>query len=103
MPKLKLEASDFVDIVDENGTALPAIPKSWVGTRLMAPGWQVAGQASEASDDSPEAGYKRLKKAELEFLIAERNLARADEDVISDNGTKDELVARLVEDDEKQA
>lgn len=99
MGELRLKKTDFVDVFDAEGVKVASVPKAWVGTRLLPKGWSPKGKKAE-SDSSK---YGSLKKAELQEIIAERNLARADEDVLSDEGTNAELVARLEADDDNQA
>lgn len=98
MGELRLKQSDFVDVFDAEGVKVASVPKAWVGTRLLPKGWTPKGKKAESASK-----YGNLKKAELQELIAERNLARADEDVLSDEGTVAELVARLEADDDNQA
>lgn len=104
MPKMRYEEKDFVEVFDADGIQLPSVPKEWVGTRLLPKGVSTSKAGKSKSEAKQSSGkYGSLKKAELQNLIAERNLARAEEDLISDEGTVPELVARLEADDEKQA
>lgn len=56
---------------------------------------------TETPDPPPAAKYEDLKVPELVALINERNEGREDDEKISNDGKKAELVSALLADDEK--
>lgn len=64
-------------------------------------GWEPASSDAPASSDKTDEGYGSKTVAELKEEIAKRNEGRGEEDRVSDDGLKADLVAALEADDNK--
>lgn len=95
----------YVTVADETGNLHTFGPDSdvpaWAVKAITNP--KVWADSDDEGDEEPQVGkYDGLKKAELEDLVAKRNEGRSDDGLleVGGTGTKADLIAALVADDE---
>lgn len=78
------DKSDFVDVVDAAGNAIPgmpSVPKAWLGTDLVPPGTK---KGTPSTDDSPSEPAGNASREEWEAYARQRGAT--DADLVDDDG-----------------
>lgn len=74
----------------------------WYTTKANLDGAAPETDADEEEEPAGDSAYADLKVSELKDEIENRNLLRPEDDQLSTDGKKDELVAALEQDDAEQ-
>lgn len=91
-------ASDFVKVVDEQGTELPSVPKTWIGKYLLPDGVKRASRTATSTTAATETtGTEPAGNASTEEWAAyAKTKGATDADLVASDGNplgRDELRA----------